>query len=283
MRGSSLTPVGKGGCVGAAMFQALDAAGARLLGHVQRNPASASRPWPDVRALPWSAESVVRSAWVRAYLDVLGLTGEVSVARWASSLESFLVWDSPAAEDESEDALRAAREANREDDPQRLVVPEYVDWRAVTNAALRRWWDTSENAGDMLAYATTRLSRQALVLLAAACARTALRYVPAGEERPRLAIETAEAWARGEATRDEARAAALELRLLILSDVPPAVRAAARAAEAVGTLTYYPSASTTAAAIEAVTARASARREPRRYAMRDITELVRSLQPFPEW
>lgn len=38
-----------------------------------------------------------------------------------------------------------------------------------------------------------------LVLSAAACARLALAYVPAGEGRPLAAIEAAEAWARGEA------------------------------------------------------------------------------------
>ena len=49
------------------------------------------------------------------------------------------------------------------------------------------------------------------VLCACACARTALRHVPAGDLRPLRAIETAERWARGEATQDdlaEARRAA---------------------------------------------------------------------------
>ena len=42
-------------------------------------------------------------------------------------------------------------------------------------------------------------SRRPLVLAACGCARLALPYVRAGEYRPRLAIETAEAWARGDA------------------------------------------------------------------------------------
>jgi len=46
-----------------------------------------------------------------------------------------------------------------------------------------------------------------LVLATCSCARTALRYVPEGEYRPRVAIETAERWARGEATDDELSAA----------------------------------------------------------------------------
>lgn len=41
------------------------------------------------------------------------------------------------------------------------------------------------------------------------CARTALKYVPAGEDRPRIAIETCEAWCRGEATEEDCQRAAL--------------------------------------------------------------------------
>lgn len=44
-------------------------------------------------------------------------------------------------------------------------------------------------------------------LLACAFAERALRFVPAGEERPRVAIETARRFARGEATREELDAA----------------------------------------------------------------------------
>ena len=42
-------------------------------------------------------------------------------------------------------------------------------------------------------------SRKKLVLAACQCARLALPYVKKGEARPLKAIETAEAWARGEA------------------------------------------------------------------------------------
>ena len=49
--------------------------------------------------------------------------------------------------------------------------------------------------------------REPLVSAVCLCAREVLHLVPAGEERPLRAIETAEAWCRGEATLDEARAA----------------------------------------------------------------------------
>jgi hypothetical protein len=49
--------------------------------------------------------------------------------------------------------------------------------------------------------------RKPLVIAACLCAREVLHLVPAGEERPLRAIETAEAWCREEATLDEVRAA----------------------------------------------------------------------------
>jgi hypothetical protein len=51
-------------------------------------------------------------------------------------------------------------------------------------------------------------SRRPLVAASCECDRLALHLVPRGEERPRLANETAEAWVRGEATLDQVRAAA---------------------------------------------------------------------------
>ena len=54
--------------------------------------------------------------------------------------------------------------------------------------------------GDWLLWLAGRcpaLPRAALVFAACACVREALHLVPAGEDRPRAAIEAAEAWARG--------------------------------------------------------------------------------------
>jgi len=50
-------------------------------------------------------------------------------------------------------------------------------------------------------YCRDLLSRQTLVLAACAVARTALGEVPAGEDRPRIAIETAEGWVRGDKSK----------------------------------------------------------------------------------
>ena len=69
--------------------------------------------------------------------------------------------------------------------------------------------------GDWMLWLTGRLfdkqgspEHKALVFAACQCARLALPYVSQGEERPRLAIEAAEAWTRGEATLAEVRKAA---------------------------------------------------------------------------
>ena len=58
-------------------------------------------------------------------------------------------------------------------------------------------WDECERADWLLWWAarTSLNSHQAIVRAACSCARRALIYVPAGEDRSRLAIEAAERWA----------------------------------------------------------------------------------------
>ena len=65
------------------------------------------------------------------------------------------------------------------------------------------------------------VDRRTIVRAACRVARTALRYVPEGEERPRKAIEAAERWCRGAATLEE---------LWIAGDAGAAARNAAGAA-----------------------------------------------------
>jgi hypothetical protein len=104
-------------------------------------------------------------------------------------------------------------------------------------------WAACER-GDWLLWLAARvhLDRKLLVPAACACARQALDYIPDGEDRPRLAIETAEAWARGEATIEELRKAA----------------AAASAAAAAAAAAYaYASAANASAAANAAAAAAA--------------------------
>ncbi len=89
---------------------------------------------------------------------------------------------------------------------------EALSWAAPFGA---RWEDALEACRDRrwltwLAGALLRrghLRREVLVLCACACARLALRHVPAGQDCAQRAIETAERWARGQATSDDVRAA----------------------------------------------------------------------------
>jgi len=77
-----------------------------------------------------------------------------------------------------------------------------------------RWFSSSRDMwatcprGDWMLWIAGRVGvkRETLVLAACACARLALPYIEPGEMRPLRAIETAEAWARGEATLDQVRA-----------------------------------------------------------------------------
>ena len=78
-------------------------------------------------------------------------------------------------------------------------------------AACEASGDACERGDWMLWYlGKVDVNRRRLVLAACNCARLALPHIRAGEQRPRLAIETAERWARGDATVTlaEVRAAA---------------------------------------------------------------------------
>ena len=76
------------------------------------------------------------------------------------------------------------------------ACPGAVEW--VGDRDLKTAWAECDRADWMLWYAARdkRVKRTTLVRAVCACARTALKYVPAGEDRPRLAIEAAERWAK---------------------------------------------------------------------------------------
>ena len=88
------------------------------------------------------------------------------------------------------------------------ACPEAVEW-SEPYATLQAAWDACERADWMcwlLVHPHPRTAGQVRLVLCA-CARTALKYVPAGEDRPRLAIECSERYARGAATDDDLAAA----------------------------------------------------------------------------
>ncbi len=92
-------------------------------------------------------------------------------------------------------------------EPRRIPAPVWTYSEDATAwAKARPWleaWETCEDARWMLhAAAKVGVDRRLVVRAACACARTVLDRIPVGEERPRRAIEAAEAWTRGEATAD---------------------------------------------------------------------------------
>ena len=134
---------------------------------------------------------------------------------------------------------------------------EAIEW-AGAYMSLRAAWDACERADWLLWYAARRgVDRKFIVLAACACARTALPYVQAGDDRPRIAIETTEAWTRGDAT---------------LADVHAADAYASAASAAAYAAAY--------AAVAAVAAAAYAAAQ--RKAHRTMCSLVRDLIPCPE-
>ena len=84
-----------------------------------------------------------------------------------------------------------------------------VEW--ARGKTLHAVWKTCQR-GDWLFWLAGKMAdkkgwhtRKQIVLAACVCAETALKYVPKGEERPKKAIQTARAWARGKATIEEVR------------------------------------------------------------------------------
>lgn len=119
-------------------------------------------------------------------------------------------------------------------------------------------WAQCQHAQHMLwLLGEVGADRRVIVSIACDIAETALVHVPAGEDRPRIAIETARRWARGEATLEEVQTArsrawsaadATAVAALVAAPVAAttaAYDAAAAAATAAATTAY--AAATTAA------------------------------------
>jgi hypothetical protein len=116
---------------------------------------------------------------------------------------------------------------------------KFAEMKTLTEA-----WSTCER-GDWLLWIAARMvgqhgwpTHQQIVLAACTCAETALQYVSKGEDRPRIAIETARRWAIGEATLDEVRADAAAA-YAAYADVAYADAAAVYAAYADSTYAAY--------------------------------------------
>ena len=90
----------------------------------------------------------------------------------------------------------------------RSACRDAMDW--LGNRDSDQMWADCQRSDWLLWWAGQTVPRQDLVLAACDCAETALQFVPAGEHRPALAIETARRWAQGEATLEEVAAYAAD-------------------------------------------------------------------------
>jgi hypothetical protein len=134
-----------------------------------------------------------------------------------------------------------------------------IAWSQTQPDAATAW--SSCERGDWLLWLAKRVGfdRARLVQAACACARQALQYIPAGEDRPRLAIETAEAWARGEAALADVRRAADAASVYAnVTTAAYAANAATHAADAAAAAANAAYAAYAAAAADAADAAADA-------------------------
>ena len=86
-------------------------------------------------------------------------------------------------------------------------------WLELEGKNLDQMWATTDR-GDWLLWFCTHMighpgwpTHQQIVLASCQCARLALKYINPGESRPLKAIETTEAWVRGEATLEQVKSA----------------------------------------------------------------------------
>jgi hypothetical protein len=126
--------------------------------------------------------------------------------------------------------------------------------------AAKIWTDCKR--GDWMLWIAARagVDRKLLVSAACLCARQSLKHVKSGEDRPRLAIEAAERWVRGEATIEEVRAARNAAYFTYFTyaayaaDAADAAAAAAYAADAAAAAAAYAAAAYAAYAADAAAA-----------------------------
>ena len=124
---------------------------------------------------------------------------------------------------------------------------EAVEW--VAGRDIQTAWNECER-GDWLLWIAARLEidRKLVVLAACDCAEQSLKHIPDGEDRPRLAIETARQWATGAASIEHVRQAdASAYASAYAADASAYASADAASASAYAATAAYAAAATAAA------------------------------------
>jgi len=138
--------------------------------------------------------------------------------------------------------------------------------------------------GDWLLWLAAKagVDRRMVVMAACAVAREALVHVPAGGDRPRRCIETAERWCRGEATIEDVRVARRTAAAAAHADADAADAAHAAAAYAAAAAAYAAAAAAADAAAAAAAAAARVRDTVRAQSLARSAEIVRSIVPWAD-
>ena len=138
-------------------------------------------------------------------------------------------------------------------------------------------WAACQRGDWMLWYAARAgADRRLLVRAACACARLALPHT--SDPRVLAAIEVAESWARGEATRDQVRSAASAASADAADAAAACAAACATSASAASAATYAANAAYSASAANAASADATSARTG---ALAKCGDLVRQIIPPP--
>jgi len=173
---------------------------------------------------------------------------------------------------------------------------EAVEWAREFRSMMEAW--RACERGDWMLWYIGRLSgkpesvsRRRLVLCSCKCARLGLPYVPQGEKRPLVAIQTAERWAHGEGgvsledVRAAADAAAYAASAASAADAAyaaaSAADAAAYAASAASAAAYAAYAAASAAYAAANAAAYAAYAAARLRVLSECADLVREAYPTP--
>jgi len=91
-------------------------------------------------------------------------------------------------------------------------LPLFPSWAQNYRNYARAWHTHQSGEQLLLVFDRLQVDHKLLVRAGCDCARIALLHVPEGENRPRTAIETTEAWCDGRATIEQVRVAAHDAR-----------------------------------------------------------------------
>ena len=151
-----------------------------------------------------------------------------------------------------------------------------IDWASTQKGSFQKSWDKCPRADWLLwLLGRSKSDRKKIVLASCKIARTVLKYVPDGEERPLVAIQTTEAWVEGKATLEEVKESA---HAAADADAADAAEAACNAAAHAAYSAYSAAAAHAADSAAYYAANAATNREE---SLLNSAKIVREFFPKP--